>query len=227
VISILFLVYWLLYIVLSLGFIPIEFISLTGLKLPTYQMMQFFVLFPIVLIIAYLFYIRKKLISWSELGFNLGNNGVLNTVGYGLLGGIVQGALIFFTSNHFILKNRIWLNFFEKCISAPIWEEFLFRVLMFGMIEMGILLYMKRYRSIELAYKYNKIVWYFNIVGLSAIMFSLMHGEISGYIVSFGIIATLVYIKTRSIIAPALAHLLSNFVSGGFLYLILDSLFSF
>jgi membrane protease YdiL (CAAX protease family) len=50
-------------------------------------------------------------------------------------------------------------------------------------------------------YKYNKILWYFNIIGISAILFSLMHGELSGYLVSFGILATLVYMKTRSIIA--------------------------
>ena len=225
VISILFLVYWLPSIMLSFGIIPIRFLTIDGLKLPTYQMMQFFVLFPIILLVCYYYFVRQKLINWSELGFNLGKKGLLNTIGYGLIGGVIQGAFIFFTSKHFLLKNQILLNFFEKCISAPIWEEFLFRVLLFGMIEGFMILRLKRIEQYPQFYKFNKLVWYINIVGILSIMFSLMHGEISGYIVSFAIIATVVYIKTRSILAPALAHSLSNFVSGGFLYLFLNSFF--
>jgi membrane protease YdiL (CAAX protease family) len=224
VISILFLTYWVPSISLSFGLIPIEFISIDNLKLPTYQMVQIFVFFPLILFVSYHFFIRNKLIKWSDLGFNLGNKGLLKTTGYGVIGGVIQGAYIFFTSNHFILRNRIWLNFFEKCISAPIWEEFLFRVLLFSMIEMFMLFRLKRIDPDSRYYKLNKIAWYINIIGILAIMFSLMHGEISSYIVSFAIIATLVYMKTRSIIAPVLAHSLSNFVSGGFLYLILNSI---
>lgn len=225
VVSILFLTYWLPSAMLSFGIIPIKFLTIDGLKLPSYQMTQFFVFFPIILIVCYYFFVRQKLITWPELGFNLGNRGLLNTIGYGVAGGLIQGAFIFFTSTHFLLENQILLNFFEKCISAPIWEEFLFRVLLFGMIEGFMILRLKRFEQYPQFYKFNKLVWYINIIGILSIMFSLMHGEISGYIVSFAIIATVVYIKTRSIIAPALAHLLSNFVSGGFLYLLLNSFY--
>jgi len=224
VFCILFLIYGLITIPLKLSFIPLGFIAIGDMKLPTFQLVQIFVVFPLVLMIAYYFFIRNKLINWKDLGFNFGNKGILNMVTYGGIGGVIQGAFIFFTTDHFILKNQIVLNFLEKCISAPIWEEFLFRILLFGMIEMLMLLRLKRFDKHPLLYKYNKIMWYIIIIGILAIMFSLIHGEISGYIVSFAIIATLIYMKTRSIIASIVAHSLSNFVAGGFLYLILSSI---
>lgn len=223
IISIIFLVFWVLSIPVKLGFVPLEFFNLGDTKLPTYQLIQFLIVFPIVLIITYFLFIRKELLSWKELGFNLGKKGLFNTVSYGVVGGLVQGTFIFYTTNHFLLKNQVALNLFEKCISAPIWEEFLYRVLLFTMIEMAMLLYIKRYERNSRCPKIVKLVWYFNIIVILSAVFSWVHGFFSPWIVTFAIIATLVYIKTRSIIAPSIAHSISNFVSGGFLYLILNS----
>ena len=39
-----------------------------------------------------------------------------------------------------------------------------------------------------------------------------------------GMIRGVVYLKTRSIIAPIIVHSMSNFVSGGFLFLVLHNL---
>jgi len=224
VISIIFLLFWTLSIPTWLGLVPLEFLVVNGTRLPTFQLVQVLVVFPIVLIVTYLYFIKHKLISWQELGFNLGRNGLFQTVSLGLLGGVIQGAIIFFTSNHFLLKNQVWLNFIEKCITAPIWEEFLYRVLLFTMVELSLLLYLKRIEN-KPNYKWEFRLEYFNIIFLTAIFFSLAHGGLSIYLVSFGVIANLLFIKTRSIIAPSITHFISNFVSGGFQYLILDALF--
>lgn len=225
VFSFLFAIYSILTLLLKIGLIPLGFINIDGIRLPTYQMVQFFVLFPFILLLTYLFFIRKKLIKWSELGFNQGNDGLLITLFYGLLGGTIQGTFVFFNSNHFLLKNQIFLNFFEKCISAPLWEEFLFRVLMFSMIELLMLLYLKRFSEYPKLNSVLKIGYYFGIIMILSAVFSYMHGELSIFIVSFAAIATLIYMKTRSIIAPIIAHSLTNFVAGGFFYLLLNLLF--
>lgn len=218
------LIFWLFTIPAYFNLIPLGFITINHVKLPTFQMWEFFIVFPFVLIITYLTFVRKSLLSWSEIGFNKGKNGLFNTISYGLIGGIIQGAFIHFTTDHSLLKERIAINFFEKCISAPIWEEFLFRVLMFSMIEMLVILFIKRFKTTPRSEAFTKIIWYFSVIMTLSAIFTLMHGGFSWYIFTFAIIATLVYYKTRSIIAPAITHFISNFVSEGFLYLILSFL---
>jgi len=225
VISIILFVYLIISLPIELGLVPLEFLIVNGTRLPTFQIVQLLLVFPIVLIVTYLFFIKHKLISWQELGFNLGRNGLFQTVSLGLIGGIIQGTILFFTSNQFLLKNQVWLNFIEKCITAPIWEEFLYRVLLFTMVELSLLLYLKRIENKTNYYAFTKYTWYFSIIFLAAIVFSLVHGGLSIYLVSFGVIANLLFIKTRSIITPSITHFISNFVAGGFLYLILDSIF--
>jgi len=218
------LIFWLFTIPAYFNLIPLEFITISHIKLPTFQMWEFFIVFPFVLMVTYLAFVRKSLLSWSEIGFNKGKKGLFNTISYGLIGGVIQGAFIHFTTDHSLLKGRIAINFFEKCISAPIWEEFLFRVLMFSMFEMFVMLFIKRSKTAHRSEALNKIIWYFNIILILSLIFALMHRSFSWYIFTFSIIATLVYYKTRSIIAPAIAHFVSNFVSGGFLYLVLSFL---
>jgi NADH:ubiquinone oxidoreductase subunit 3 (subunit A) len=72
--------------------IPLPFIELFDQNIQAFQFFQLFVVFPMVLIIIYFFFIRKKLLSWSELGFNKGKQGLSITMTYGLIGGIIDGA---------------------------------------------------------------------------------------------------------------------------------------
>ena len=46
----------------------------------------------------------------------------------------------------------------------------------------------------------------------------------SGIILFAGILTGIVYLRTRSIIAPIIVHSMSNFVTGGFLFLIMHNL---
>ncbi|HEC93461.1 MAG TPA: CPBP family intramembrane metalloprotease [Candidatus Atribacteria bacterium] len=218
------LIFWLFTIPAYFNLIPLEFITISHIKLPTFQMWEFFIVFPFVLMVTYLAFVRKSLLSWSEIGFNKGKKGIFNTISYGLMGGVIQGVFIHFTTDHSLLKGRIAINFFEKCISAPIWEEFLFRVLMFSMFEMFMMLFIKRSKMTPRSEMVTKIIWYFNIVMILSVIFALMHSGFSRWIFTFAIMAHLVYYRTRSIVAPAITHFISNFVSGGFLYLVLSFL---
>jgi membrane protease YdiL (CAAX protease family) len=206
-------------------------VTIGNLTLPAFQTTQVLLVLPIIILITYILFIRTNIIRWRNIGFYRGTNGLLFTIFLGLVGGLIQGTFDFFTINHFLLQSDILSNFIEKCIFAPLWEEFLYRVLVLTILEFAIINFFKtryfdspKYKDqfTESKKKWTIFELYILIIVLNAMMFVFLHGVFSSpWIFISGIIMATVYIKTRSIIAPIIVHSISNFVTGGFLFLLL------
>lgn len=197
---------------------------------PAFQSIQLIIVFPLGLFLIYMVFIRTKYLSWKDLGFTKGKTKLRFTVLLGIIGGFFIGIYDYFNMNYFLLEsNRILPNFFEKCISAPIWEEFFFRVLVLSMLEMIFLFFITiifdhskfKEKFTESNKKWITYEIYFLIIFLNALIFTLSHENFTLNIFFSGVIATIVYLKSRSIISPIIVHTMSNFVTGGFLFLIL------
>ncbi len=206
-------------------------LTIGNITLPAFQTTQILLVFPIVIVFTYILFIRTNIIGWKNIGFYRGTNGLLFTIFLGLVGGSIQGTFDFFTINHFLLQSNILSNLIEKCVFAPIWEEFLYRVLVLTILEFAILNFFKtryfenpKYKDqfTESKKKWTIFELYIFIIVLNAMMFVLLHGVFSSpWIFISAIIMATIYLKTRSIIAPIIVHSISNFVTGGFLFLLL------
>ncbi|WP_442945427.1 lysostaphin resistance A-like protein [Oceanirhabdus sp. W0125-5] len=91
-------------------------------------------------------------------------------------------------------SSNSYLGLFQVIIVFPIFEEILFRGLIFNSI--------KKHTNLILA------------IILQALIFSIIHGNITQSIYTFisAIIYVLIYLKTNSIISPILMHIVCNFV---------------
>jgi hypothetical protein len=183
------------------------------------------------LFISYILFIRKGDIKWEDLGFNKGKKGLLNTISLGILGGLAIGVYNYLLMDYFLLQNQVVANFIEKCLFAPVWEEFFNRVLFLVIIEVAVIITIKKYyfenpkykdKITERSRKFDLFGFYLLILFIGGIWFVWWHGIWqSGNILFAGMIAGAVYLKTRSIIAPIIVHSMSNFVTGGFLIIII------
>ncbi|MBE3093750.1 MAG: CPBP family intramembrane metalloprotease [Actinobacteria bacterium] len=202
---------------------------------PVFQTIQLLIVLPLVILIMYFLFIRNNYITWKNLGFSTGEKSLRFTLLLGILGGLIIGFYDYFTMNYFILENnQILPNFFEKCIAAPLWEEFFFRVITLTLFEViFITLLVKNLLNLpKLNIKFTEsnkkwiiFEFYVLIVGLNAYFFTTAHGTFTLNIFFFGVVACTVYLKSKSIIAPIISHFISNFVTGGFLFLVLHILF--
>lgn len=231
-IIIIFCTYFILNLLFKFKVLPSFPLTIGNISLPPFQTTQFLFVFPIILLISYVLFIRKGTIRWHDLGFNKGKKGLLSTISLGLLGGLIIGTFNYMVIEHFILKEQITANFIEKCIFAPIWEEFFHRVLFLTIIEVAIIGMTTKYYFENPKYK-DKITifsrkfylfgFYTLIIFIGAIWFVWWHSVWqSGIILLAGIIAGIVYLRTRSILALIIVHSMSNFVTGGFLFLLLN-----
>lgn len=226
-----FILHYISTLLFQTGILPTLTLEIGDLAFPPFQTTQILFVFPLVLIITYFVFIRKGIIKWQNLGFNKGRDGLGFTISLGILGGLIIGAFNYFTINHFVLQDNILPLFFEKCIFAPIWEEFLYRVLLLTILEFTFLFLVDIYVLNNPKYKEQftepKRKWlireiYLAIILVNAIMFVFGHGEFRNIWISIsGIIMAIVYLKTRSIIAPVIVHSMHNFVTGGFLFLVI------
>ncbi|EMR74718.1 CAAX protease self-immunity [Thermoplasmatales archaeon SCGC AB-540-F20] len=227
-----FLFYYILVLLFQIEIIPSIPIQKGDMAFPAFQTTQFLIVFPLVLIIIYLTFIRNDIIKWHELGFNKGKDSLKYTISLGLLGGLIIATFNYLTIEPFYLEDNIVPLFFEKCVFAPIWEEFYFRVLLVTFLEFASILLINKYYFDNPKYKgqytESKKKWlireiYVLIICVNAIMFIFGHGLYhSTWIFTSGVIMATVYLKTRSIIAPIIVHSMHNFVTGGFLFLIIN-----
>ena len=233
-IIVIFLIYFILNLFFKFQFLPSFSLTIGDVELPPFQTTQFLLIFPLILLMSYVLFIRKGTIRWQDLGFNKGKKGLSNTIFLGLLGGLAMGIFNYLVIDHFILKEHVTANFVEKCIFAPIWEEFFHRVLFLTIIELAIIGITTKYyfenpkykeKASDFSKKFDLFGFYALIIFIGAIWFVWWHSVWqSGIILLAGIIAGIVYLKTRSIIAPIIVHSMSNFVTGGFLFLIIQNL---
>ncbi len=227
-----FLLHYILITLFQIQILPSFSISLGNIILPPFQTTQILLVFPLIILTSYILFIRNNIISWKDLGFYKGKNGLLSTVSLGLSGGLIIGIFNYFTISYFILRKNVLPNFIEKCIFAPIWEEFFYRVLLLTILEFSFLTFLKikifdnpKYKEKFDESKKRVIIIeiYVLIIILNATFFVYGHGVISSlWIFLGGIIMAIVYLKTKSIITPIIVHSMSNFVTGGFLFLIIN-----
>ena len=212
---------------------PFSNFDIGGMIFPVFQSIQLFIVFPLTLLITYFLFIRTNYISWKNLGFSTGEKGLKFTLLLGIVGGLIIGIFNYFTTNYFILENnQILPNFFEKCVAAPLWEEFFFRVITLTLFVTIIIIFLVKQlfnlpklkdRFTETDKKWITIEFYVLIIGLNAYFFTVAHSTFALNIFIFGVTACIVFLKSKSIIAPIITHLIGNFVTGGFLFLILHT----
>lgn len=203
---------------------------IVSFELPAFQTTQAMIVFPIIILASYLIFIRRKVFTWADIGFSKGNEGIWKTIQFGIFGGLIVAIFNFFTIKHFIIKERIVYNLIEKCIFAPIWEEFIIRVILLTVSEFFIVTVLKfyffdnpRYKISDKSKKWITIELYLLLVVLNAFTFVLFHGITSSMWIFFsGAVMAIVYLKTRSLIAPVIVHSMHNFITGGFLFLIIQ-----
>ncbi len=233
--SLIFVIYFFVHSLFKFRILPSFSLTIADIELPAFQTTQILLVFPIILIIIYIFFVRKGILKWHELGFNKGKNGLLFTVSLGLLGGLVIGIFNYLVINHFILQEQVIANFIEKCLFTPIWEEFFNRVLFLTILEISILGLATKYFFENPKYKdkitgFSKkvdiLAIYSIIIFINSMWFVWWHNVWqSGIILLAGSITGIVYLKTRSIIAPIIVHSMSNLVTGGFIFLIIHHFF--
>ena len=224
----LFLIYFFIIYLIQFPLLFINTFSIFGLNFPAFQTAQISIGFPVIIIITYFLFIKQDIFKWKDIGFSKGKNGLLSTLSYALGGGLFLVVFNYFTIDYFLLRKNILTNFLEKCVFAPIWEEFLFRALLLTLLELTFL----RYLTVKVFEKpgYNEIKkrntilkTYIFIILVNALLFVYFHGVISStWILLGGIVMGIVYLRTKSIIAPIIVHSMGNFVTGGFLFLIID-----
>ena len=232
--ALIFTTFYILTLLFQSQILPSLSININDLTLPAFQTTQTLIVFPLILFISYFFFIRKGFLNWQDLGFNKGKNGLLLTIILGLLGGLAIGFYNYFAMDYFLLQKQIAANFIEKCLFAPIWEEFFNRVLFLSIIEFTIIGLANKYyfenpkyknKLSEKSKKKELLKYYFIILFIGAWWFVWFHGIwISSNILFGGMIMGAVYLRSRSIIAPIIVHSMSNFVTGGFLFLIIHNL---
>jgi len=233
-ITIIFFIYFCLFLLFGYKIFPSFSFTIGNIILPSFQTTQIFIVFPLILFIAYILFVRKGLIRWQDLGLNMGKKGLSSTIALGLLGGLVMILYNYLVTSHFILQQQIVANFLEKCCFAPIWEEFFNRVLFLTLIEIAIIGLLNKYYFENPKYKneisestrrFDLFGFYSLVIFIGAMWFVWWHGIWeSGNILLGGIVMGIVYLRTRSIIAPMIVHSMSNFVTGGFLFLLIQSL---
>lgn len=139
-----FILYYALITLFQLKILPSFSINVQDLTFPAFQTTQILLVFPLILLISYVAFIRTDIISWKDIGFNKGKNGLLFTIFIGISGGFFLGLFNFFTIDYFILRTDVISNFFEKCLFAPIWEEFYYRVLLLTILEFLFITFVKK-----------------------------------------------------------------------------------
>ena len=200
-----------------------------SIELPVFQTTQALIVFPVIILASYLIFIRRNVFTWADIGFSKGKEGIWKTIQLGIFGGLIVAVFNFFTIKHFILKERIVYYFVEKCIFAPIWEEFIIRVILLTVSEFFIVTVLKiyffdnpKFKVSDKSRKWITIELYFLLVVFNAFTFVLFHGITSSiWIFLSGAVMAIVYLKTRSLIAPVIVHSMHNFVTGGFLFLVI------
>lgn len=99
-------------------------------------------------------------------------------------------------SNEVLNNSEIEMGLWQTCIKvviiAPILEELVFRGVIFK----------------KLSLKYNA---YLGMI-ITSIIFGVLHNDIIGAF-TFSVIACMLYVKTKNILAPMLVHFFNNFIS--------------
>ena len=100
--------------------LPSFHLTIGSIELSAYQTTIALFVFPLILVFTYIFFVRKGDIKFQQLGFNTGRKGLLNTLSWGLLGGLL---IMIYNSlaTQFVIQQNVIPNFIEKCIFAPIW----------------------------------------------------------------------------------------------------------
>lgn len=139
----------------------------------------------------------KESIHINKINFNDLINSILLGIGLSTLSILIVGTFSTFTNNYSSISNRInqsssIIGVLFAITIVPVFEEIFFRGIIFG--------YLRKNYNIKLS------------IFIQALVFSIMHMNLIQGIYTFtsGIILALIYIKSKTIIAPIIVHIECN-----------------
>ena len=176
-----------------------------------FKELMFLIVVLIFLPITYIL-IRYQFLDKNEIGFTIGNS-IWRTI----IIGIIAGLLPFILSFLLLPKPSITtdsLEIFRSSFLSPIWEEFLFRSLLFSSLYIFLVDILSGISSKKKQKKLN-VIWIKKINLISAVfftvaIFTVAHADYSWSILLGSSSFTISFYFNRSIITPIIAHSIYN-----------------
>jgi len=166
------------------------------------------IIVPIAFILTYYFLIKKELASYSDFGLTKSN--ALRNALIGILLGVVSGIIAFIAAKYYFHLNpqgesNLAFAIIARCIAAPIWEEFVFRGMIFSS-----LLWVLEWRRDWLQEK--RILWIGFSYIIVAIIFTFGHLGASHLLIVYfaGFVDTAAFHFTKSLITSIFTHSIYN-----------------
>ena len=166
------------------------------------------IIVPVAFILIYRFLIKEGIASYHDFG--LTKNHIFKNAVIGISLGIASGIIAFiaaryyFNLNAFEERNMIFA-IIAKSVAAPIWEEFVFRGIMFSSL-LWILDWKKDWPQEK------RILWIGFSYTVIAVIFTFGHYGTSDLVIVYfaGIVDTAAFHLTRSLVAPIFTHSIYN-----------------
>ena len=166
------------------------------------------IIVPTTFILIYHLMIREGIASYSDFG--LIKEHISKNILTGMVLGVLSGIMAFVLGKYYlglstIMESNLILAIIAKGIAAPIWEEFIFRGLIFSSL-LWILEWSKDWSQ------ESRILWIGFSYTVVAVIFTLGHYGTSNLLIVYfaGIIDTLAFHLTKSLVAPVLTHSIYN-----------------
>jgi membrane protease YdiL (CAAX protease family) len=150
--------------------------------------------------------IKKGKLDGSSIGFSFGRTKKL-TLALGFLGGVLPFVVVLITPSK--IESFSYLKFIRGVFLAPVWEEYLFRALVFSCLFLLFIKIMNLFSK----YKNSKSMRYYFLffaMLLTVAIFTRSHNEYGWGILSASISFTVVFYFSRSIVSSIISHFVYN-----------------
>lgn len=166
------------------------------------------IIVPATFILIYHFVIKEGIASYSDFGLtkkHISKNIMIGTA-LGILSGIFAFILgKYYFSLNFPMESNLAFAIIARVITAPIWEEFIFRGIIFSSL-LWILEWNKNWPQ------ENRILWIGFSYTIIAVIFTLGHYGTSNLLLVYfaGIVDTFAFHITKSLVTPIITHSIYN-----------------
>lgn len=167
-----------------------------------------FLIVVIIFIPITLVLIKKNLLDKLLIGFSFGKSKLL-TIVLGVIGGFIPFliSIFLFPTNSESISNT---EIFRSIFLSPIWEEYLFRALIFSLFFLFLVEILSNISKTE---KHKVLVKNVNLISaifFTVAIFTVIHNDYSWSILFSSISFTLIFYLSKSIVSPIIAHIISN-----------------
>lgn len=166
------------------------------------------IIVPVTLILIHNFLIKEGMASYSDIG--LMKNHILKNIligtAFGILSFIVAFVMVkYYFNSNFPGESNLIFAVIAKVIAAPVWEELIFRGIVFSSL-LRILEWNKDWSQEK------RILWIGFSYTIVAIIFTFGHYGTSNLVIVYfaGIIDTVAFHVTKSLVASVVAHSIYN-----------------